>query len=351
MRILPVALAFEYGDEMLRHSALHSAMTHFDPQAEMCYASYCLWIARLLDGEPKLEAWRMALESAKYLPRFYDHTPGPSPLPPEFWPRLQNIENLQFEQLQPSGYAGFVVECLEAAVWCVLNFDSLEETLVSIVNLAGEADTMGAVAGGACGALYGIEAIPARWLDKLYQREELETTARSLFALREHLQTYSKPGLPAFGFDWLDERFAAGRNPLTARDIQTLKDADITHILDLRETREWSAPHFGLQAVEATGSAGIVRLHLPVVDMDAPRNTDFDEAQRWVEDVLTTPNTKIYLHCRAGMERTAAIACALEAKREGISFDEAMRKLKAKRSIFAPLERQREAARQWLGES
>ncbi len=162
MRILPVALAFADQSEMLRHCALHSAMTHFDPQAEVCCALYCLWVARLLNGEPKLEAWRAALAEARNVKRFDERTPGPSPLPGEFWPRLEHIENLSFEQLQPSGYVGYCVECLEAAVWCVLNFDSFEETLVSIVNLAGEADTMGAVAGGAAGALYGLEAIPPR---------------------------------------------------------------------------------------------------------------------------------------------------------------------------------------------
>ncbi len=350
MRITPVALAFADQGEMLRHSALHSAMTHFDPQVEVCCALYCLWIARLLDGEAKLEAWRISLEAAKNLPRFSDQTPGPSPLPDEFWPRLQNIENLQFEQLQPSGYAGYCVECLEAAVWCVLNFDSFEETLVSIVNLAGEADTMGAVAGGAAGALYGVEAIPARWLEVLYQREELDQTARSLFALREHLRIYAKPGLPAFSFDWLDDHLAVGRNPLSARDVQTLQDAGITHIIDLRETGEWSAPHFGLDAVDAMDDAKITRLHLPVVDMGAPKPADFDAAWEWVERVLTAPHAKIYLHCRAGMERTAAIACALEAKRAGISFDEALAKLKEKRSIFQPLPAQRRAAQLWLDE-
>lgn len=348
MRILPVALAFSDRGEMLRHSALHSAMTHFDPQAEVCCALYCLWIARLLDGEPKREAWRAALEEARNLPRFYEWTPGPSPLPPEFWPRLQNIENLSFSQLQSSGYAGFVVECLEAAVWCVLHFDSLEETLVQIVNLAGEADTMGAVAGGACGAIYGVEAIPSRWLDALYKRDELHLMGRYLFALREHLRTYGKPGLPAFSFDWLDSQLAAGRNPLSARDVQTLKDANISHVLDLREPHEWTEPHFGQDAVNAFEEAGITRLHLPVVDMGAPQNADFDAAAKWLETTLAEPDAKVYVHCRAGMERTAAIVCAVYARRHNVSFDEALAILKRKRPILAPLPEQVRAAKKWL---
>jgi ADP-ribosyl-[dinitrogen reductase] hydrolase len=107
-------------------------------------------------------------------------TPGPAPLPPGFWERLAAVETKSYHQLQPSGYAGYVVECLEAAAWCCLSADSLEETLILAVNLAGEADTIGAVAGGVAGAAWGREALPARWLAVLHQREYIERTAEEL---------------------------------------------------------------------------------------------------------------------------------------------------------------------------
>lgn len=347
MRILPVALAFSTREKMLRHSALHSAMTHFDTQAEVCCALYCLWVSRLLNGEDKSKSWRAALQEAKNLNHLDKRTPGPI-TPPDFWLRLENIENLTYGELQPSGYAGYVVECLEAAVWCVINFDSFEETLIQIVNLAGEADTMSAVAGGAAGAIYGLEAIPARWLSALHQREELIHTARYLFVLREHMRSYSKPGLPPFSFDWLDSQMAAGRNPLTARDIQILQEADITHILDLRESHEWNPPHLGIEAMNALQEAEITRLHLPIIDTQPPHNTDFDAAARWLETVLSAPGNKVYIHCRAGMERTAAILCAVFARRHHVSFEESLETLKQKRPIFAPLPGQVRAAKEWL---
>ena len=48
------------------------------------------------------------------------------------------------------------------------------------VNLAGEADTIAAVAGGIAGAAWGREALPARWLAALHQREYIERTAEQL---------------------------------------------------------------------------------------------------------------------------------------------------------------------------
>jgi ADP-ribosyl-[dinitrogen reductase] hydrolase len=188
MRTLPVALT--YGDEerMLRTSARVSAMTHWDPQAEVCCALYCLWVQLLLAGEPLDEAWQAALEAAHQVAQrgsLAPDTPGPAPLPAGFWDRLAAVEGLDYAQLQPSGYAGYVVECLEAAAWCCLNATSPEEAIVQAVNLAGEADTIAAVAGGAAGAAWGRDALPSRWLEKLHQRQRIEETAHQLARLRE----------------------------------------------------------------------------------------------------------------------------------------------------------------------
>jgi ADP-ribosyl-[dinitrogen reductase] hydrolase len=79
------------------------------------------------------------------------------------------------------------MECLEAAVWWVLNTDSLEDALIGCVNLAGEADTMAAVAGGAAGAFWGVSALPARWLERLHERERIEGYGRDLASLRKSL--------------------------------------------------------------------------------------------------------------------------------------------------------------------
>src|SRR5215218_10557227 len=84
----------------------------------------------------------------------------------------------------PPRTAGFVVDCLEAAVACVVQGPSLEEVIVTLVNLGGEADTMAAVAGGAAGAYWGVQALPARWLDVLHQRERVECVAAQIVAAR-----------------------------------------------------------------------------------------------------------------------------------------------------------------------
>src|SRR6185436_15353550 len=132
--------------------------------------------------------------------------------------RLERFPNVPIERLQPSGYAGFVVDCLEAVVRMVWENEEPEPSLVGIVNLAGESDTIAAIAGGVLGAHRGHQQLPARWLEVLFERERLEAVAGSLARLRDQL-VYSKSGLPRFTYSTVEPGVLAGRNPLTGEDI------------------------------------------------------------------------------------------------------------------------------------
>ncbi len=193
MRTLPVALAYPNTKKMLRESARISAMTHWDAQAEVCCAVYGFWIHRLLNGESRPDAWLSAVQDAREAADQENlapgETPGPAPLPSYLWSRLENAPFLPETSLQPTGYAGYVLDCLEAAVWWVLNSDSLENTLIGCVNMAGEADTIAAVAGGAAGAFWGQSAIPQRWQEQLLDRERIEKAGLELAKMRGEDET------------------------------------------------------------------------------------------------------------------------------------------------------------------
>lgn len=76
--------------------------------------------------------------------------------------------------------SGYVVDTLEAALWAVGSTASFEEALILAVNLADDADTVGAVTGQIAGAIYGAAAIPERWLAPLAWRETIEAAALAL---------------------------------------------------------------------------------------------------------------------------------------------------------------------------
>ena len=75
---------------------------------------------------------------------------------------------------------GYVLDTLEAALWSVASTASFEEALILAVNLAGDADTVGAVTGQLAGAIYGASAIPTRWLTPLAWRERIMKNADEL---------------------------------------------------------------------------------------------------------------------------------------------------------------------------
>ncbi len=351
MRTLPVALFYRHTDKVIRQGARLSAMTHFDPEAETCCAVYNLWVKRLLRNQPRLSAWNDAVAAVREIAvgeTGTEETPGMSSLPLNFWARLEAINGLAYTDLQPSGYAGYVTECLEAAVWCVLHGESLEDALIRAVNLGGEADTIAAVAGGAAGAYWGKAAIPSRWLEFLYQREQLEAIGEEIAARHEEKAGYGLPNLPAFEFHWVAPNLFAGRNPLSKSDVRELADLGITHYLDLREAHEYAAPRLGQEALDTLQERGIVRLHLPIVDATAPEDDHFNAATDFLRQTLSTPTNRVYISCRAGWGRTAAILLAYYALTHGVNYNEAFAALRAGRPTLEPLAHQETAVRNYL---
>lgn len=76
--------------------------------------------------------------------------------------------------------SGYVVECLEAALWCFMRTDRFDDAVLMAANLGDDADTTAAVCGQIAGAFYGEAAIPARWLQKLALRDEIRRLALRL---------------------------------------------------------------------------------------------------------------------------------------------------------------------------
>jgi len=75
------------------------------------------------------------------------------------------------DQISSSGY---VVDTFEAALWAVESTRTFEEAVIAAVNLGHDADTVGAVTGQLAGALYGIYAIPQRWVQCLIKLDEIQ---------------------------------------------------------------------------------------------------------------------------------------------------------------------------------
>lgn len=87
------------------------------------------------------------------------------------------FSKLAKEEIKSSGY---VVDTLEASIWCLLNTNSYKECVLKAVNLGNDTDTVGSVVGGLAGIYYGSEDIPEEWLDVLVRRQYIEELCEKL---------------------------------------------------------------------------------------------------------------------------------------------------------------------------
>ncbi len=69
------------------------------------------------------------------------------------------------------------------------------------------------------------------------------------------------------------------------------------------------------------------------------------EVNQWLDEGART-----YVHCRAGWQRSAAVAAAVIAVRVGIDIDEALAHVQARKPSADPLPHQREDLRRWWQE-
>ena len=91
-----------------------------------------------------------------------------------YYQRLQDLSAFSETKENDIQSRGYVVSTLEAAVWSLLNTGSYRDCLIKAVNLGDDADSVGAVAGGLAGLLYGYDQIPPEWLQELQRREWIE---------------------------------------------------------------------------------------------------------------------------------------------------------------------------------
>jgi ADP-ribosylglycohydrolase len=175
MRLAAVPLFYvQSPEEAIRLSGESSRTTHGAKTA----IDACRYFGGLIVGA-LLGVTKEKLLAADYSPvHGYWHT---NRLEPE----IDEIALGSFKRLKPPQIkgTGYVVKCLEAALWAFYSSDSFRAGCLLAVNLGDDADTTGAVYGQIAGAYYGEEGIPEDWRRKLAHVELIKSLADGL---REH---------------------------------------------------------------------------------------------------------------------------------------------------------------------
>lgn len=148
-----------------------------------------------------------------------------------------------------------------------------------------------------------------------------------------------------YGFGQILPELLIGAYPVDESDVGMLDWIGVRHVLNLVQDSEYRAGQRA--AVEkAFATAGIVEERLELVDYGGLPLDQLDHAVETVNQFLEA-GTRTYLHCRAGWQRSAAVAAGVVAIRKGLSINEALDYVQHQKPTADPLPHQRDDLRRW----
>lgn len=171
MRCAPLSLMYLYQEEILISASMEvSAITHAHPEAKLSCVFINLMIAKMLLGFGKKDAYTYATKKVRELDRDF-------------------IKQYICSSYKPEPKKGLAVNTLLLAVSSFMKAQSFEETVTKAVNLGGDADTNGSVAGALAGAYFGSSSIPKRWSAALNPKpaEHFAALGEQLFEMKKNI--------------------------------------------------------------------------------------------------------------------------------------------------------------------
>lgn len=151
-----------------------SALTHAHPRCLIACGIYLCIANALLVTKQVNEAVGAGLLEAQ---RYYEGKEKYAQELHHFERLLGGAPNGDFARLPEESIhtTGYVVDSLEAALWCLLNTQNYAECVLQAVNLGGDTDTIAAICGGLAGIAYGYQNIPVEWVHQLARHTDIET--------------------------------------------------------------------------------------------------------------------------------------------------------------------------------
>lgn len=166
MRLAPVVIRWHTDrDSILHYAAESSKTTHAAEEAVAACELLGAILHALLSGQPP-DAAISRDDLAERMPAG----------------RLRGIALGEYREKDEGGIRGrgYVVDSLEAALWCFTRSADFEEAVLLATNLGDDADTTAAVCGQLAGAAWGESGIPRRWVERVYLSDEIRDLADAL---------------------------------------------------------------------------------------------------------------------------------------------------------------------------
>ena len=177
MRILPLAiftkdLSIDERCEIVKEV---SSITHAHNRSVLACIYYIEFALNVLDSENLEEAYlntnfwlKLFLEENEIYKNEF-----------QYFERILRgkLIDLKEDEINSTGY---VMDSLEASIWCLLHTDSYKDCVLKAVNLGHDTDTIACIAGGIAGIYYDVETIPTNWIEQLARVDDILHLAAQL---------------------------------------------------------------------------------------------------------------------------------------------------------------------------
>ena len=164
MRLAPVAVRYWNDKASLRDvAARQSKVTHAAPEAVDACVFWAERLAEAIEGATRSHVFRQCDE--------------------QFAGQVSHVAkgSWRFKRRQAIKSGGYVIESLEASLWCASRSADFREAVLTAANLGHDADTTAAITGQLAGSLAGYSAIPESYRTRLAWHDVLLAQADKLF--------------------------------------------------------------------------------------------------------------------------------------------------------------------------
>lgn len=151
-----------------------------------------------------------------------------------------------------------------------------------------------------------------------------------------------------YGFAEILDDLLIGAYPLDRDDIAMLEWQGIDCVMNLVEDEEYRPGEREL-IEEALAMSEIEERRVSFTDYAGLSSEDLESVVAEVSRLLDE-GKRTYVHCRAGWQRSAAVAAGVIALRDGIGIDEALRFVQTRKPTAEPLPHQLEDLKRWWEE-
>ena len=170
MRILPLVpynLNMEEEDRF-RIIGEVSSLTHRHPRSILACIALCEFAIQYIDLQAVERAYQAMQQTILQLLKKEMFIEEDIPFERLIGLSYEEFKAIELKDIRSTGY---VIDTLEASLWCVFNTTNYKDAVLKAVNLGDDTDTVGAITGGLAGIIYGYDTIPSEWLEVLVRKD------------------------------------------------------------------------------------------------------------------------------------------------------------------------------------